>query len=96
MTLPQPEPLYIGVDHEPAGESEVLHWLAAQLGLPPPRVVKSPDSGPRRHRGNKRCRNIRLVRSGYVFRYPTFREGYGAMLAGPGSQALGTSGRDAS
>ena len=32
-------------------------------------------------RGNKRCRNDRLLASGYAFRYPTFREGYAALLA---------------
>jgi len=29
---------------------------------------------------NKRCRNAKLVASGYAFRYPTFREGYTALL----------------
>ena len=31
-------------------------------------------------RGNKRCRNDRLLESGYVFQYPSFREGYRAVL----------------
>jgi hypothetical protein len=31
-------------------------------------------------RANKRCRNDRLLASGYSFRYPTFREGYSALL----------------
>ena len=30
----------------------------------------------------KSCRNARLVTAGYVFEYPGFREGYGAMVAG--------------
>jgi hypothetical protein len=30
--------------------------------------------------GGKRCRNARLLGSGYTFRYPTFREGYSAIL----------------
>ena len=54
--------------------------LAGVLGTPPPRAV---ESAPRRRtRGNKRCRNERLLASGYAFRYPTFREGYTAVLAG--------------
>jgi hypothetical protein len=32
-------------------------------------------------RGSKRCRNDRLLASGYAFRFPTFREGYAALLA---------------
>jgi len=90
MSLPQPEGLYLGVDHEPADECEVLRWLAAQLGVPPPRVGPPAGLGPRRQRGpprprrragSKRCRNARLVASGYIFRYPTFRDGYGALLS---------------
>lgn len=90
MAHPQPEDLYIGVDDEPADECAVLRWLATQLGVPPPRVERSADLGPRRQRGpprprrragNKRCRNAKLLASGYVFRYPTFRDGYGALLS---------------
>jgi nucleoside-diphosphate-sugar epimerase len=90
MSLSQPEALYLGVDHEPAEECEVLRWLAAQLGVPPPRMMTSSESGaqrrrgpprPRRRAGNKRCRNTKLVASGYTFRYPTYREGYSALLS---------------
>ena len=81
MSLPLPESLYIGVDHESADQCEVLRWLAAQLGAPAPRVEALPGTDTRRHRTNKRCRNAKLVASGYVFRYPTFREGYAALLA---------------
>lgn len=81
MELHQPDDIYIGVDHEPAEECAVVRWLAAQLGVPSPRVERSSGVGSRR-RGNKRCRNTKLVDSGYIFRYPTFREGYAALLAG--------------
>jgi nucleoside-diphosphate-sugar epimerase len=81
MTLPQPDSRYIGVDHEPADYCDVLCWLAAQLGAPPPRVEASSGTDTRRHRTNKRCRHDKLIASGYVFRYPTFREGYAALLA---------------
>ena len=81
MTLPQPESLYIGVDHEPADYGEVLWWLADRLGAPPPRVEAAWGADTRRQRTNKRCRNAKLVASGYVFRYPTYREGYAALLA---------------
>jgi nucleoside-diphosphate-sugar epimerase len=81
MSLLQPEDLYLGVDHEPAEECEVLRWLAAQLGAHPPRVGPPAGLGPRRQRGNKRCRNAKLVASGHIFRFPTFREGYSALLS---------------
>jgi nucleoside-diphosphate-sugar epimerase len=81
MTLPQAEQLYIGVDHEPAEQREVLQWIAGQLGASPPGTAMSTDTNSRRHRTNKRCRNAKLLASGYIFRYPTFREGYAALLA---------------
>jgi nucleoside-diphosphate-sugar epimerase len=81
LSLPRPESVYIGVDHEPAEHCDVLRWLATQLGALPPGVKASPATDTRRHRTNKRCRNAKLVASGYVFRYPTFRDGYAALLA---------------
>jgi nucleoside-diphosphate-sugar epimerase len=80
MTLAQPERLYIGVDHEPADQCDVLRWLAAQLGAPPPRLEGAAATDRRRPQTNKRCRNDRLLASGYVFQYPTFRDGYAALL----------------
>lgn len=81
--LPVPEALYLGVDGDPAERCEVLRWLAARLGAPPPPVIgrTEADAGGRRQRSNKRCSNARLLATGYRFRYPTFREGYAALLA---------------
>jgi nucleoside-diphosphate-sugar epimerase len=81
MLLPRPDPLYLGVDHEPADQCIVLRWLAAELGAPPPGLETPPASATRRHGTNKRCCNAKLVASGYMFRYPTFRDGYGPLLA---------------
>jgi nucleoside-diphosphate-sugar epimerase len=77
-----PEPVYLGVDCEPADEAVVLRWLAGALGAPEPRVsAAQPPSRGRERRGSKRCRNDRLLASGYHFRHPTFRDGYRAILA---------------
>lgn len=80
MMLPNPDPIYLGVDHEPTTLSALLDWLAHALGVPPTRPSESASARMPRHPANKRCRNDRLVASGYVFRYPTFREGYTALL----------------
>ena len=81
MQLDMPQPLYVVVDNEPAEKCQVLHWIADRLGVPsPPRV---PSTGRPPARGNKRCRNSRLIQSGYTFRYPSFREGYLALLSEP-------------
>jgi nucleoside-diphosphate-sugar epimerase len=84
MQLEAPEPLYLGVDGEPADEAAVLRWLAGALGAPEPRVVAAAAApGARERRSSKRCRNDRLLASGYRFLYASFREGYGAILAEP-------------
>jgi nucleoside-diphosphate-sugar epimerase len=66
-------PRVVASDDDPAPQHEVADWLAGRLGVPaPPRTT----GGPR----NKRCRNTLLRSLGYAFRYPGFRDGYGAML----------------
>lgn len=80
MQLRQPDRLYLAVDHEPADQCIVLSWLALQLGLPPPRKETATAAQNSLQRSNKRCRNTQLIESGYVFCYPTFREGYAALL----------------
>ena len=74
---PAPAPVYVGVDCEPAPESEVLAWLARRLPAPAP---PAPARSERALRGNKRCRNALLLAAGFRFRYPTYREGYQALL----------------
>jgi hypothetical protein len=41
----------------------------------------TPDEAPARG-GDKRCSNARLRATGYTLQYPTYREGYAAMLSG--------------
>lgn len=82
LLLGDPAAVYLGVDHEPADLGEVLAWIAARLGLPPPpeRGPDEPESRARPERGNKRCSNARLVASGYAFAFPTYRDGYSPLL----------------
>lgn len=85
LELPAPEPLYLGVDCEPADSCTVTRWIAAQLGLPEPSVVAAEEAAGVRG-GNKRCRNDRLQATGYRFRYPSFREGYGELITAVASR----------
>lgn len=76
----QPAPIYLGVDDLPVQRGEVLRFLADELGVPHPAV-----GGPAPSRGgDKRCSNARLRASGCALTYPTYREGYRAVLAGHG------------
>ena len=76
MQLERPLPLYVGVDHEPATQCEVMNWIAGRLGRPAPA-----RAGEAAAAEGKRCRNARLVASGYRFKYPGFRDGYEEMIA---------------
>lgn len=79
MTLKNPAEVYLGIDNEPVSHNELVEWLAEQLSAPEP--IYSHDAAPlSRTRSNKRCCNKRLRASGYEFRYPTYREGYMAIL----------------
>lgn len=75
-----PAPLYLGVDNEPVEKREVLRFLAAELG-----TELGPEEPSNSSRGgNRRLSNTRLLSTGFEFSYPTFREGYRAVLAGDG------------
>lgn len=69
------ENLYLATDNEPAPAHEMQRWLAEQVGVEP---LETSDA---RRMGNRRCSNQLLRTSGYLFRYPTYREGYGTLLA---------------
>ncbi len=76
-----PAPLYLGVDDEPADEADLYAWLAETLGVEAPGVGDADEAGPRRRAaGSKRCSNRLARESGYRFRYPSYREGYGALI----------------
>lgn len=78
---PSPQALYLGVDDEPAEDGPLYSWLAKELGVPEPcGEDEETSAGVRGVVGSKRCSNRRARESGYVFRYPTFREGYGELI----------------
>jgi len=79
--------LYLGVDDEPAERCEVLRWLAQRLQAPPPRErLARPEDA---QQSNKRCSNRLLRSTGYVFRFPTYREGYAEVTTVESSRSTG-------
>ncbi len=80
MSIDAPASVYLGVDREPAALCDVYRWIAARLALPAPPVRLDAADTRRRSRSNKRCVSDRLAESGYAHRYPTFREGFGALI----------------
>ena len=95
LAHPAPDNLYLAVDDDPAPLAEILDWLADQIGVPrPARSLRTPDkpgaenrSDPAlRLRASKRCCNARLRASGFQFRYPSYRDGYAALLGTMGAR----------
>jgi len=92
----EPGPVYLGVDNDPAELGEVQRFLAEELGLPLPASdgagggtgsgTGGSAGGEPSRGGNKRCSNALLRSTGFEFAYPTFREGYRAVLAGEGAR----------
>jgi nucleoside-diphosphate-sugar epimerase len=75
------EPLYLGSDEAPTAMGDILDWIAARLGVEP--LPIGGDEGETLQRGgNKRISSARLRGEGFKFRYPTYREGFEALLAG--------------
>jgi nucleoside-diphosphate-sugar epimerase len=72
--------VYNGVDCEAADRNEVIRWMAQQLGIDPATLLSTTDRKEIPARGNKRIRNRRILDAGYRFLYPTYREGYAALL----------------
>ncbi|MDH4558756.1 NAD-dependent epimerase/dehydratase family protein [Pseudomonas sp. BN417] len=68
---------YIGVDDAPAPLHEVVGWLRERLG-----VTGWAEESTVRRSGSKRCSNARARALGWAPRYPSYREGYAAILDG--------------
>lgn len=94
VEIPEPAQLYLASDSEPTRLGDVEKWIATECEhrectrnnfvseIESMRNVRSaaPNQVPRRRSSSKRCCNLRLQRAGYTFRYPSFREGYAAIL----------------
>jgi len=78
--LDAPDALYVGVDDAPAPLCEVYEWLAEQLSVPLAIDHREPTEKVRQMRANKRIRNARIRATGFEFRYPSYREGYGELV----------------
>jgi nucleoside-diphosphate-sugar epimerase len=71
--------IYNAVDNEPVTQRHFFEWLARELEKPMPPEGES--IAPKREATNKRVRNDKLKAKGWALRYPTFREGYQALIS---------------
>lgn len=74
------EDCYIGVDDDPAPLADVVAWLREYLG-----VTEWSDEQRVRRTGSKRCSNARARALGWAPVYPSYKEGYAAILRRGGS-----------
>jgi len=65
--------LYIASDSEPVTQHQLRKWLAAQLGV----TLQEEHS---EQKAIRRCSNQRLLDTGYRFLYPSYRDGYRALI----------------
>jgi nucleoside-diphosphate-sugar epimerase len=78
MEVPEPPPILLLSDDEPAPQREVTTYLAGLVGV----AVPAPEAAePSARGGDKRCNNAKLKATGYSLLFPSYREGYAAMLA---------------
>lgn len=81
LALPTPENCYLGVDDEPADMSAVYRWVAEQLDVELKAAPTFDSAASSRPTANKRCSNRRVRDTGFVFRFPSFTQGYLAAIA---------------
>ena len=82
-TMPaSPAEHYLGVDDDPARYGEVVRFLARELHAPEP--VTQPRASARG--ADRACSNARLRSTGWTPIFPSYVEGYRAILAGEGTR----------
>ncbi|MEY4630740.1 MAG: hypothetical protein RIQ81_860 [Pseudomonadota bacterium] len=85
LELQNPARTYCVTDSDPAPQHEIIVWLRQQLGLKPLSVVfTGPDGMPLAHKDlpetNKRVRNGLLASTGFSWKFPGYRDGYGSLV----------------
>ena len=86
IETPEPGGIYNVVDDEPMPPQDVIAYVAGLIGMdPPPELAfdtaDMTDMARSFYGESKRVSNARLKqRLGYVFRHPTFREGFQALV----------------
>ncbi|MDB6169315.1 MAG: epimerase [Verrucomicrobia bacterium] len=74
--------VYNVVDDQPSRKAEVAAWLAARLGVSPPRFSGAPAGGRRAVTPDRIILNTRLKGElGWAPLFPSFREGYAKFLS---------------
>ena len=68
---------YLASDCQPIAMHDVVSWIQSQIQCHPETGNERPSVS---RTGSKRCRNQRLLDTGYKFLFPTYKDGYSAMI----------------
>jgi nucleoside-diphosphate-sugar epimerase len=80
----QKDAVFNVADDAAATRREIADWLAARLGVPAPRFTDAPAAGRRATTPDRIIANARLKQAlGWRPAFPSFREGYAAVLGDP-------------
>ena len=79
---------YVASDMAPSRFGEVISWLANKLQVAPPPILETAMDGNEQaskrtgleRGGHKQCWSTALLDEGFSFKYPSFREGYEALI----------------
>lgn len=66
-------PLYLASDSQPVTQHDIREWLAKKMSV-------SLEEEPVPIKPTRRCNNRLLLEAGYNFKYPSFKEGYTALI----------------
>jgi len=81
LSMSSIQALYNGVDSDPSSRKELFTWVANSLNVEQVKHIPLSEEQRAQLGQGKRCRNNRLLDSGYKLLYPSFREGYAAQLS---------------
>ncbi|MDA9832430.1 NAD-dependent epimerase/dehydratase family protein [Gammaproteobacteria bacterium] len=79
MRIKHNESIYNVTDPTPTSINAILSWLAAKTGTPFPEASLSQLSDSH-HLKNRRISSERIIRTGFTHHYPSFQEGFNAIL----------------
>lgn len=86
LDVSRPASVYLGVDGTPVTRSELMRFLAAELGMPGDHDGPGEVAAAREPGHGKRCRPDALLATGLTMAYPDYRAGYRALIAGVGTR----------
>ena len=75
------ETVYLASDSEPVPSHSVRQWIKQHLAGNEPTLETCFDNNSRKEHKGKRCNNARLLKTGFEFKYPSYKQGFPEIIA---------------